>query len=157
MRCHPWTHFHYLAQTLMSHNNWSQDFKGFIACGFTTLSLKDPHNLWSVSVTERPFCSCHRKTSMSGVIGGTCTQWRHQGGPVTWVHLPLPVGGSAPPLAPSQKKKMTKISRHFRQTFRFLPPQNHIFPPRCPHKKFWCDAATACTSLWYRPIVPPGV
>ena len=55
-------HFNYLAQTLISHNNWSQDFKGFIACGqldvlysinlwfegnsadpcFTTLSLKDP-------------------------------------------------------------------------------------------------------------------
>ena len=47
--CHPKNHhFNYLAQTLISHNNWSQDFKGFIACGqldvlySTTLSLKDP-------------------------------------------------------------------------------------------------------------------
>ena len=48
-------HFNYLAQTLISHNNWSQDFKGFTACGQldvvysinlwfegNTLSLKDP-------------------------------------------------------------------------------------------------------------------
>ena len=71
----------YLAQTLISHNNWSQDFKGFIACGqldvlysifglkedphFTTLSLKDPIIMichWKTPyflvapVTERPLC-----------------------------------------------------------------------------------------------------
>ena len=56
-------HFDYLTQTLISHSNWSQSFRWFIACGqldvlysinlrfvsllpkaprFTTLSLKDP-------------------------------------------------------------------------------------------------------------------
>ena len=53
--CHPKPHhFNYLVQTLISHNNWSQDFKGFIACDqldvlyfinlwfeATALSLKD--------------------------------------------------------------------------------------------------------------------
>ena len=41
-----------------------------------------------------------------------------------------PIGGSAP----SQKKKMAKIS-HFRQLFRFLPPKNRILLPRCPPQK----------------------
>ena len=46
-----------------------------------------------------------------------------------------PQSEALPPLAPSQKKKMAKIS-HFLQIFGFLPPQNRILPPRCPHKKF---------------------
>ena len=42
--CHPKTHhFNYLAQTLISHNNWSQDFKGFVACGQLDVSYYD---LW---------------------------------------------------------------------------------------------------------------
>ena len=72
-------HFNYLAQNLMSYNNWSQDFKGFIACGqldvlysinlwfegnsfYYTLTER-PHNLWSVTEVllvapfiERPLC-----------------------------------------------------------------------------------------------------
>ena len=79
--------------------------------------------------------------------------WRRRGGPgpagPPWIRAwgawgicsPPPVRGSAPTCPPSEEK-MGKIS-HFRQIFGFLPPQNHILPPRCPHKKkkkkkFWC-------------------
>ena len=70
-------HFNYLAQTSISHNNWSQDFKGFIACGqldvlysINTLTER-PRNLWSV--TERPLffgCSCHPQ----GIFSYTAVQ-----------------------------------------------------------------------------------
>ena len=51
---------------------------------------------------------------------------------------PPPPSEALPPLAPSQKKKMAKIS-HFWQIFGFLPPQNRISPLDAPHqKKFWC-------------------
>ena len=65
-------HFNYLAQTLISHNNWSQDFKGFIACGqldVLSLSLKDPI-IFDLSLKDPLFfgCSCDRKTPMSEVL-----------------------------------------------------------------------------------------
>ena len=68
-------------------------------------------------------------------------------------HL-LPQSEALPPLAPSQKKKMAKIS-HFQQKIGFLPPQNRILPPRCPpRKKFWCRHCllrVACVPLLQRP------
>ena len=88
----------YLAQTLISHNNWSQDFKGFIACGqldvlysifglkedphFTTLSLKDPI-IFDLPLKDTLFfgCSCHRKTPMSEVLAGTCTSLWYMSAP----------------------------------------------------------------------------
>ena len=50
--------------------------------------------------------------------------------------------GEIPPLPPTpSEEKMAKIS-HFRQMFGFLPPENHILPPRCPPPKKISGAAT---------------
>ena len=54
-----------------------------------------------------------------------------------------------PPLSPSQKKKMGKIS-HFRQMFGLLPPQNRILSPWCPttkEKKIWCRHWLTASSI----------
>ena len=73
---HPKTHhFNYMAQTLISHN-WSQDLKGFITHIFLHSHWKTPLSL--ICHQKTPIflvfgCSCPRKTSMSEVLGGTCT------------------------------------------------------------------------------------
>ena len=69
-------HFNLLAQTVISHNNWSQDFNGFIACGQLDV-INISVNLWferpikmifGLSPNDFLFSGCSQSASRSRFI-----------------------------------------------------------------------------------------
>ena len=85
---------------------------------------------------QAAFDFVHDRPSLRKILQLYGIQWRHQGGGGHGGKMP-PVGGSAPHLPPSQKKKLPK-SAIFGKFLDFCPLRIAFCPLDAPHKKFWC-------------------